>query len=470
MRQRAAVLITLGALLVSACSVSTPRNESAALRTGAGGGADGTITGDGTVLEDGTFAPDGTALDDGSTAADGSALADSRAGDGSGAGAAGTASSDTTGTTGPPAPAGSAVPGVTKDSITLSIVAGFSGTLAPLVNKAYEAMLTWQEDVNAAGGINGRKVVLKAVDHKETAAGGVAACKEVQSNGSFVAAVPEGVEANVTAVDCLDAVGIPTVYYAAIADPDWKRAFADVITSAQGGTIMGSYVKTALGGACKKVGVMYVNQAAYKEVSDTFVPEAKRLGLAVASVQSVEPNQASFTSQLLKMQQAGVQILVVSATTEAIGIIRDARSMGYQVRITGWGYMFDFVTAAGRGLFDGVTGLRPYATVDSPAYATYAARMKARGRSRDDRTTDLEGFVTYGRALLYGEMLRRAGANPTRASFVAGAESITHFETGIVPPISYSPTDHIGASSAFPVVCCNSDYTWKSQGAARAEF
>ena len=52
--------------------------------------------------------------------------------------------------------------------------------------------------MNAAGGINGRQIVLQAVDHKDTAAGGVAACKEVQSNGSFFAAVPEGIEANLT--------------------------------------------------------------------------------------------------------------------------------------------------------------------------------------------------------------------------------------------------------------------------------
>jgi branched-chain amino acid transport system substrate-binding protein len=469
MRHRPWLIITLGALLVSACSVSTPRNESAAVRTGATGGPGDTTAPDGTVLADGSVAPDGTVLEGGSTDPDaGTTLSDGSSEGGASGG--GGDSSEGAGAAGATASAGGPVPGVTKDTITLSVVAGFSGVLAPLVNKAYEAMLTWQEDVNAAGGIHGRRIVLKPVDHKETAAGGVAACKEVQSNGSFVAAVPEGVEANVTAVDCLDASGIPTIYYAAVADPSWKRAFADVITSAQGGTIMASYVRSVLGGAGKKIGVMYVNQAAYKEVSDTFVPEAKKLGLTVASVQSVEPNQASFTSQLLKMQQAGVQILVVSATAEAIGIIRDARSMGYQVQITGWGYMFDFVTQAGRSMFDGVTGLRPYATVDSPAYATYAARMKARGRARDDRTTDLEGFVTYGRALLYGEMLRRAGTDPTRESFVAGAETITGFETGIVPPISYSASDHIGASSAFPVVCCNSDYTWKSQGAARAEF
>jgi hypothetical protein len=144
--------------------------------------------------------------------------------------------------------------------------------------------------------------------------------------------------------------------------------------------------------------------------------------------------------------------------------------MGYQAQLTGWGYMFDFVTEAGRSIFDGVTGLRTYATVDAPAYASYAQHMGARGRSRDDRSTDLEGFVTYGRALLYGELLRRAGPSPTRESFIAGAEGLTGFETGIIPTISFSPTNHVGSSQAYPVLCCNSDYTWRAQGPPKATF
>ena len=361
-------------------------------------------------------------------------------------------------------------PGVTVDTVTVSVVAGFSGPLSALVNKAYEALLTWQEDVNAGGGIHGRKVVLKPVDHKETADGGVAACKEALSNGSFIAVVPEGIEANVTAVSCLDAAGMPTVYFAAAADPKWKVAFADTLTSAQGGVLLGGYVRNNLKATGKKIGVMYVNQAAYKSTSDAFVPEAKRLGLNVARVEAVEPNQASFTAQLLRMREAGVQVLVISATVEALGIVRDAKSMGFTPQITGWGYLFDFVTQGARNLFDGVSGLRPYATVDGPEWGKYASRMAARGRPRENRAADLEGFVTYARALLYGEMLQRAGVNPTRQSFVAGAETIRGYDNGIIPPITFGPGDHIGSDAAFPAVCCNGDYTWKGQGPAKAKF
>ena len=468
--RRAVGLLAL-TLVAGACSVSTPRHEAAfvnanrarsssAVGDAASAGGVDAATGDPSNAAAGASSP---------SAGGGSATGASRA---NGTTAGSSAVGAKNGAVGNAAAGATAVPGVTKDSVTISIVAGFTGPLAALVNKAYEALQTWQDDVNAAGGIYGRKIVLKKVDHKETADGGVAACKEVTSNGSFFAAVPEGTDANVTAVNCLDAAGIPTVYYAAAADPKWKLAFADTLTSAQGGTILASYVKNGLHGAGKKVGAIYVNQSAYKAAVDTFTAESKRQGMTVADVEAVEPNQASFTSQLLRMQQAGVQILMISATTETIGILRDARSMGWSPTITGWGFQFDFLTEAGRSLFDGVSGLRTYATVDSPAYANYAQHMDARGRNRDDRSTDLEGFPTYGRALLYGEILKRAGANPTRQSFVLGAETIKGFDTGIIPPVTYGAgaPAHVGITQGFAAVCCNSDYTWKGTGPPRASW
>ena len=345
----------------------------------------------------------------------------------------------------------------------MSVIAGFSGPLAAMVGRAYDGLSTWQDDVNAAGGIYGRKVELKKVDHKETADGGVAACKEALSNGSYFAIVPEGVDATLTAVSCLDAAGMPTFYYSATTDPKWKVAFADVVPSSQAGTEMASYVADGLHVAGKKIGVIYVNQASYKALTDGFLPQARRMGLDVATPEAVEPNSASFTAPLLRLKNAGVQVLIISATTDAIGILRDAKGMGWNPTFTGWGFQFDFVTTGGRNLFDNVQALRAYAATDSAAFGQYSARMSARGRGRS-RSDDLEGFAAYGHALVIGEVLKRAGANPTRASLVAGAEGVSGYDNGILGPITWSRADHEGVHATFPVVCCNSDYTWRTAG------
>lgn len=455
-----AVAAALVLPLLAACSVSTPRNGG----TVAAGAPVSAATASGEVAID---AVTGEPIAAGATATGG----------GTGAVAAGgTVAATSSGGAGSATPAGSAdepatasAPGVTEDTITVSVVAGFSGPLAAMVTRAYDGLATWMDDVNDAGGIHGRRVVLQKVDHKETADGGVAACKDVQSNGSFVAMVPEGVEATLTAVSCLDAAGIPTYYYAPTVDPSWKRAFSNTPTSQQGGHQLASYVAGPLGGRGKKVGVVYVNQAAYKAASDAFVPEAKRLGVDVAVVEAVEPNQASFTAPLLRMQEAGVEIVVISATAEAIGIVRDARSLGFDAALTGWGFQFDFITAAARDMFTGVTGLRSFAATDSAAFEAYADRMEARGRGRA-RVDDLEGFTAYGHGLTMGAVLESAGRNPTRESVVRGSETIRDLDNGVMAPFSWSPDDHVGAHGTFPIVCCNSDYTWKTAGPPATAF
>ena len=453
-RLRAIALVAVLALVAGACSVKTPRNESAFVaaahqsanpEAAAAAAFDAATS---TTLDSTTT----TGLT--STASDNGAIA---------------VSASAPNATQPAVATGPLAPGVTKDTITVSIIAGFTGVLAAMVNRAYDGLLTWQDDVNAAGGINGRKIQFKKVDHKDTADGGVGACMEAKSNGTYFAMVPEGVDATVTAVSCLDAAGIPTFYYSATTDPKWKVAFADIITSQQAGVAMASYVARPLGGAKKKVGVIYVNQASYKALADGLVPTAKQIGLDVAGVEAVEANAASFTSPLLRLRQAGVEILVISATTDAIGILRDAKSMGWAPTFVGWGFQFDFVTGAGRGLFDGVRALRSYAAVDTPAYEKYAARMNARGRGRN-RANDLEGFSAYGHALVLGEVLKRAGTHPTRASLIAGAETFRGFDNGVVGPLSWAPTDHVGTHATFPVVCCNDDYTWKSAGPPQTAY
>jgi hypothetical protein len=95
--------------------------------------------------------------------------------------------------------------------------------------------------------------------------------------------------------------------------------------------------------------------------------------------------------------------------------------------------------------------------------------MQARGRGRG-RSDDLEGFAAYGHGLVIGEVLKRAGASPTRASLIAGAESVKGYDNGILGPITWSSTDHVGTHATFPVACCNSDYTWKTAAPAGTSY
>jgi branched-chain amino acid transport system substrate-binding protein len=365
--------------------------------------------------------------------------------------------------------AGGSTPGVTDSEIRIAVIGGFTGLTGSITERGYEGLQTWADQVNDAGGINNRKIVLKKFDHKETADGGVAACKDAIDSDPFVVSVPEGVEANLTATDCLDQAGVPTLYFAGTTNPEWKQAFSYIPTAAAQGKSLASYVKDVLKGAKKKVGVMYESGQAPESGAKAFTKAAKKLKLDIVDQEVVEPTQSSFVPQLQRLQQAGAEIVWLAAVNTSLGIFRDAKQIGFEPQFTGGGFTFDFLSNLLKDQVDGVKGLRFGATVDSPAYTKYDAVMSKYGRSKS-REKDNEAFLFYGHGLLLGEMLKLAGTNPTRASFVAGAETIKNFRTGILPPITYGPNDHVGADASYPTVCCNSDFTWKGAGKPKAKF
>jgi branched-chain amino acid transport system substrate-binding protein len=361
--------------------------------------------------------------------------------------------------------------GVTDKEIRLSVIAGFSGPIAQLNKSAIEGLETWADQVNAGGGINGRKVVLEKIDHKDTADGGVAACKEALSNDSFFVLIPEGNQgANVTAAQCLDKAGMPTLYFAPTIDKSLKRAFTYIPTSDLLGTASASYIKDVLKSGKKKIGTIYENEPSAAAGEKAFVKAAKKLGLDVVAREAVEPTQSSFVPQLTRLQQAGADVVFLSTVNTSLGIFPAAKQIGYSPQFTGGGFTFDFLAGALKDNIQGTKGLRFSATTDTPRYREYAKVAQQFGHGRP-RANDLEGFLYYGLGLLAGEVLTKAGPTPTHDSLVQGAESIRNFQTGILPPITYGKGDHVGADAAYPATCCDtSDWVWKSGGKPRASF
>jgi branched-chain amino acid transport system substrate-binding protein len=361
--------------------------------------------------------------------------------------------------------------GVTKSNITISVVAGFSGPFAQVNQEILTGLQIWRDDVNDRGGINGRKITLVQVDHKDTTDGGVAACKEVERNGSYLAIVPAGVPGLLSSVDCLDRAGFPVLYHEAptFLSSKWTHAYGGLWTPYDvTAKSLASFVKNVDKDGKKKLGVIHINQAYYKRIADRYVAEAKHLGMNVAVVQPVQENQSSFVSEMQRMQQAGVENVVLVVALEAVGIWRDSRAIGYSPRWTAMILTLDFLTKAARDLATGVRGLRPYATVDTPTYAKFKTRAQQLGYTVD--TFGGEQFYSYGAGLAMGEGIKRAGLDPTRNSLFAGLDSMTNYNNNIQAPIAWGPGKYTGTKASFPVVCCDANWNWKRLGPPKENF
>jgi len=448
---RGAGAVVLAAVLVAGCSVDTPRNGYTDLASG-GSGLDGGPAGSDATTVDGAGSPTGpggtagTGGTSGSSATGGPRSQSSRAGGGGNAGGGGS----------------TGAVGVSDSTIRITVSAPFSGYLGVIVNRAYDGGFgVWVDDVNARGGIHGRRIQVVKVDNQLTADGAIAACKEAKSNGTFMVVQVAGYAAEGT---CLDQAAVPSLVY--VADQPkatWKhvRYIQDVDAW---GANPASYIKTKMGGGGKKVAVVYLTDLSYGyEGKDAFLQRAKEVGLNVVAVEGIVQNQGSFVAELQRIQRAGAEIVAFFGLTEILGLVRDGRAIGFTPQWTGTGFAIDEISTAGRDLLDGVVGMRVFPTTESPTYAAYRARLDQRGRGGNASTGGM-GFFGVGLAL--EQAFAAAGRNLTRPGFEAAFDLVRNYDSGMLPAISWAGGRPTGTDATFAVVCCNPDYTWKGTGPA----
>jgi ABC-type branched-subunit amino acid transport system substrate-binding protein len=98
-----------------------------------------------------------------------------------------------------------------------------------------------------------------------------------------------------------------------------------------------------------------------------------------------------------------------------------------------------------KSLGDNARGVIVTQVFPNPSMATTGLALQMKKMSKESTAIALshqamEGFAS---AKILVEGLRRAGKNPTRASFLAGLEQLRDFDLGGLS-VSYSPSDHTG--------------------------
>jgi ABC-type branched-subunit amino acid transport system substrate-binding protein len=366
--------------------------------------------------------------------------------------------------------AGSSV-GVTETSIRISVSGAFSGPPADFVNKFYtNGLEVWQKEINAAGGIFGRQIELVKVDNQLTPDGAVAACKEVESNGSFMNFII--VSPGDTEVDCEDAAGIPVVYQSASALKPWKNVLVVSSHAASAPTQVSMLKSSYMNAGDKKIGIFYTGDLTQLDLSyKAHVAELEKQGLNLVHSEKVTLNQTSFVPEMSRMKDAGAEVVMLITGFEASGIVRDATAIGYTPE---WFATATFASSDAQAkaigeAYLGVRGARFQTTSDTAVFAAFLEKVRKTGG--DAASADTTDAQVYAFADVMGEMLRLAGPDLTRPGFVAAAKTIENYtgELELLGPFTLKDRQ-VGLLAEFPVECCNSDNTFKSLGPAKESF
>jgi ABC-type branched-subunit amino acid transport system substrate-binding protein len=332
---------------------------------------------------------------------------------------------------------------------------------------------TWQKEINDSGGINGRQIVLKTVDNQFTADGAIAACKEIESNGTFMAVTIAGFTAQ---DDCLDAAGIPVLDIGpAYLKSSWKNVLAFHFGPAYVPAYVSFLKSSYMNAAAKTVGIVYNGDI--PQIASEFEPlkaELKREGFRLVNAEKVTSNQASFVPEMSRMQAAGAQLVMLDVATEAPGVVRDAKAIGYapQWYLGTFGGSLDVNSQAANELFRGIRGVNFSQTVDSSGFAAFLAKVRKYQGDAIAQSADGGDAGIYALSDIAGGLLQLAGRNFTRRSFMTSALTISQYDrVHIYPPFTLrGKSVPVGNQALFPVECCNSGYTFKVIGPAKEHF
>jgi branched-chain amino acid transport system substrate-binding protein len=348
------------------------------------------------------------------------------------------------------------VRGVTKTEVVIGMHTDLSGVAASYGVHSSNAMRMRIDEVNAQGGIHGRKLRLVVEDNQYQVPRAVqAANKLINRDNIFLMAGALGTPMNNAVLPDQLKAGVPNFFPLTAARqmylPFHRLKFA-------GGSTYYDQMRSGLkwmvaNKGKKKICSLYQDTDFGKEIYDAAVDQTKAMNMALVEVATNKPADTDYTAQITKLRGAGCDLIASgSIVRDAIVPYATARKMGWtDVDFIGQSASYDQIVAGAPG---GVTeGFYTMAGTILPYRDTAPAHLAAwMDRYKQKYGADVNIGAVYGYGLMDQVIigLDRAGKDLTMEKFIAGMESIKGYRDIFGGPVvSYGPDKRQGTDESF---------------------
>ena len=252
------------------------------------------------------------------------------------------------------------------------------------------------KEINAAGGLAGRKIEYTSFDTQTNP--GIAkalAAKAVDSgayvvmgpvfSGSIIVSMGETRKAEITNVVAGEA--------ASLTQQGNPYVFRTSFTQAVAMPKVAAYIKDTV--KAKTVAVIYVNDDFGKGGRDVIVPEFDKQGVKVAADISTDPNQIDFSGVVLKAKQSNADALFVYLhEEESARLLRELRKQGYDKPIVGETTLVNekVLELAGDAANGVVAHVGLTADAPNPTMQAFVKKFEAEYKYRPDHNA-MKGYV-----------------------------------------------------------------------------
>ncbi len=358
--------------------------------------------------------------------------------------------SETTATTNAaPAESGGAVapgpaPGVTDTEITIGYLLPITGA-APIPSRFDKGVNVYWNDVNAKGGIGGRKVKVIVEDTQSQAEVGKDKAKKlIEEDHVFAVVVLDRLENQEAIGKYLDSRKVPNIEVQTPANLPQNRIWSFNVTIDQGhqGKLVADYFVKVL--KAKKVGVVTENTPTLDPGRNQFTKEIGALGAEVAYEKKVEGQATDFSNEALALSNSGAKaVWLYMAPTTAATLANQADAAGFHPTwfANSISWAFDLVFAVGPKSLKGARAFSPWLPLEDPRTDTY---KKAYSEQNPELKPDDLGILGWGLGQIIAEGVRKAGPKLGQNSFRNAMQHL-QFRPDIWAPISFRPGVREGA-------------------------
>lgn len=300
-----------------------------------------------------------------------------------------------------------------EKTIKIGVVAPLSGSAAMVGDTEVKGVELAVEEINAAGGINGRKLEIVKADDEQNPAKSVSAVNKLVHQDKVDAVIgsvnSSAVLANMQVTKAAQIVQITPIgsnnKITHSGNPWIFRLQAS--DEMQAGAVT-NYAVDQL--KFKKIAVMYQSDDYGTGGKDVVLKVLKEKGLEPVAVESFVPTGKDMTAQLLKVKNSGAECLIMWTMYEQGALIaKQAKQLGLNVQLMGGGGLTNakLIELAG----DSVYGLLNSQTFfpDETKATDVAAKFIKNYKAKYNKIPDSNAAMSYDSMIILAEAMKKAG-------------------------------------------------------------
>jgi len=340
--------------------------------------------------------------------------------------------------------------GVTDGTVRVGESAVFSGPVADTGNHYRAGIALYFDEANRAGGVNGRKLELIALDDGYDAKRTAENTRTLIDEKKVFALIGYTATANlIAAMPIAEAAKVP-MFAPLVGTTSFRQKHNRYLFHVRASyeNELSRIVQQIAVTGNDNVAVVFQDSAFGKSNRDTLLAllQAQKLKLAQALPMAISAASAADIAGQVAQAKAGAVIMIMAGKMSEV-LIRDLKAAGIGSTIYTISVGVVDARAASANLKGALRGVVTASVVPSPRLSryeivkAYRTALTAAGAQADNYTV-LEGYIA---AKVFTEGLRRAGRNPTREGFITAIEGLGKLDLGGFR-VEYGPANHNGSN------------------------